>query len=222
MSELVSVVTPVGELHYVHISGQGKQNYNEDGYNYVATIHIPKKEAQPLIDKIEEILGEVKKGEVLKSKGFRELLKDEDGVYYPTSNTTDRDADAEPTGIIAFVFSTSTTFADGKTKKISVYNSANPPTKINLGEAKIGNGSKGAISGKLKRYVSGKSVGVSLFLNAVQLVEFIEYSEDAGFEAQEDGYVGNQESFAGNSETDEKPKEDAAEAKTKVKAKPKL
>ncbi|NCB95301.1 MAG: hypothetical protein EOM35_02355 [Negativicutes bacterium] len=195
MSELVPIVTPVGELHYVHISGQGKLNYNEDGYNYVATLYLEGEKAQKVITQLEEVLGDVPKGKNVKSKGYRELLKDADGTYEPTSNTTERDAKAVETGIYAFRFSTSTTFADGKQKKISVYNSANPPSRINLGERKIGNGSKGAISGKLQRYEKGKDVGVSLFLNAVQLVEFIEYVGDAGFEGQEGGFIGDGEGF---------------------------
>jgi len=195
MADLVPVVTPVGELHYVNISGQGKQNYNEDGYNYVATINLTGKDAEDLKEEIDEVIGEVAKGENLKSRGYRELMEDEKGIYTPTQNTKERDASAKATGIYAFSFSTATTFADGKTKKISVYNSANPPSRINLGDKKIGNGSKGCISGKMQRYKKGKDVGISLFLNAVQLVDFKEYVDDAGFAAQDGGFVGDGDGF---------------------------
>ena len=199
MSDLINIATPVGELYYVNISGQGKQNYNEDGYNYVATVNLSGDKAEKLKTTINEVLGEVKKGETLKSKGYRELLGDDEVIYTPTKNTAARDALAKPTGIFAFTFSTQTTFDDGKTKKISVFNSANPPIRINIGDKKIGNGSEGALSGKCKRYSRGptnqKDVGVSLFLNAVQLTKFVEYVEDAGFEAQEGGFTGEGESF---------------------------
>lgn len=222
MSELVPIVTPVGELHYVHISGQGKLNYNEDGYNYVATLYLEDEKAKKVIAQLEEVLGDVPKGKNVKSKGYRELLKDENGMYEPTSNTAERDANAVATGIYAFRFSTSTTFADGKQKKVSVYNSANPPSRINLGDRKIGNGSKGAISGRLQRYEKGKDVGVSLFLNAVQLVEFIEYVGDAGFEEQEGGFIGDGEGFdPGTTEASVENASPNAE-KDKPKAKPKL
>lgn len=191
MSDLVNVVTPVGKLHYVLISGQGKLNYNEDAYNYVATVNLTGADAEGLKAKIDDVLGEVAKGKTIKSKGYRELLEDDEGIYTPTKNTAERDAKAKKTGIWAFTFSTGVKFADGKQKKISVYNSANPPTRINLGDKRVGNGSKGAISGKLQRYEKGKEVGVSLFLNAIQLVDFIEYVGDAGFDAQEGGYTGN-------------------------------
>lgn len=192
-NELVPVVTPVGELHYVQISGQGKLNYNEDGYNYVATVNLTGEKAEHLKAKINEVLGEVGKGENVKSLGYREILEDEEGRYTPTQNTKDRDANAKPTGIFAFTFSTAVAFSDGKPKKISVYNSSTPPVKINLGDKKIGNGSTGALSGKMQRFKKGKDVGVSLFLNAVQLVNFIEYVGDAGFDGQEGGWTGNDE-----------------------------
>lgn len=222
MSDLVNVVTPVGVLHYVQISGQGKQNYNEDGYNYVATVNLTGADAEVLKEKIDEVLGEVPKGKTIKSKGYRELLEDDEGIYAPTKNTTERDAKAKKTGIWAFTFSTGVKFADGKQKKISVYNSANPPTRINLGDKKIGNGSKGAVSGKLQRFEKGKEVGVSLFLNAVQLVNFIEYVGDAGFDAQEGGYTGNgDEQNPMHNEVDVADTTASANTNTKA-AKPKL
>lgn len=200
MSDLIPVVTPVGELHYVNISGKGKLNYNEDGYNYVATINLSGDKAEILKDKIDEVLGEVVKGENLRSKSYRELLKDDEGVYTPTNSTADRDKGAEKTGIFAFTFTTNVAFSEGGTKTIITYNSANPPSKIELGEKKIGNGSMGAISGKLRRYNKGRDVGVSLFLNAIQIVNLIEYVGDAGFEAQEGGFTGNTEEFGQEAE----------------------
>lgn len=220
MSDLIPVVTPVGSLNYVQISGQGKQNYNEDGYVYVATVHLTGDKAEALKAKLDDVLGEIAKGENLKSRGYRELMEDEDGIYTPTSNTKERDANAKPTGITAFTFSTATTFSDGKPKKISVYNSAVPkPQKINLGDKKIGNGSEGAISGNLKRYKKGKDVGVSLFLNSVQLVKFVEYTEDAGFEGVEGGYTGEDEGVDVSTMETEAVSTPAA---TTTKAKPKL
>ena len=220
MGDLVPVVTPVGELYYVQISGQGKLNYNEDGYNYVATIYLTGEAAEQMKTKCDEVLGEVPKGKNIKSRGYRQLLKDADGLFVPTANTKEREENAEETGIWAFQFSTATTFADGKTKKITVYNSAKPPTPINLGDRKIGNGSKGAISGRMQRYERGKDVGVSLFLNAVQLVDFVEFTSDAGFEAQEGGYIGD-EGFNPNTEESDVSNEAPAQD-VKAKAKPKL
>lgn len=223
MADLIPIVTPVGELHYVNISGQGKQNYNEDGYNYVATLYLDEETSEPLREKIDEIIGEIPKGKNLKSRGYRELLGDDEGIYTPTANTKERDANAKRTGIYAFSFATATTFSDGKVKKISVYNSANPPSRINLGDKKIGNGSKGAISGRLQRYEKGKDIGISLFLNAVQLKDFKEYVDDAGFVAQEGGFIGDGDGFnASDAEGEIDTKKEAVEKKETPKKKLKL
>ena len=183
--DLTPVVTPVGELWYVNITGQGKQNYNEDGYEYVATVHLTGKPAEDLKAKILEVLGPVPKGKTVKSTGFRELLKDAEGIYTPTKNTTERDKKAEPTGIIAFTFKTGAVFEDGRPKKVAVYNAS--AQKVEMGERLIGNGSKGAISGKLQRNERGPEIMVSLYLNAIQLTEYVPYEGDAGFEAQAEG-----------------------------------
>lgn len=216
MSELKPVVTPVGELFYVNISGQGKQNYNEDGYNYVATVHLSGKPAEKLKQEIEEVLGPVPAGKTVKSRGYRELYKDKEGkLFTPTSNRKVTDEDTK-TDLTAFTFSTSTTFADGKPKKINVFNKNQG--KVELGDRKIGNGSRGAISGKMKQFVKGKEMGVSLFLNAVQITQFIPYEGDAGFEAQDEG------DFEGFDDADENFQNSAAAepAPAKEKAKPKL
>ena len=189
--KLTPIVTPVGELWYVNITGQGKENYNEDGYDYVATVNLTGEAAEATKAKIEAELGEIPKDAkgnptlIVKSRGWRELLKDADGVYTPTQKTVERDKKAEKTGIFAFTFKTGVTFEDGRTKKVAVYNK--DAQKVEMGNLLIGNGSKGAISGKMERVVRKDEVMVSLYLNAVQLTEFIPYSGDAGFETQEGG-----------------------------------
>lgn len=224
-SKLINVVTPVGELMHVNITGQGKENYNEDGYEYVANIRMPAAAAKPLMDAIEECLGEVPKGKTVKSRGYRELLidKDEDGneqLYFPTSKTKEsgRDEKAKKSGIIQFAFKTVTAFPDGKPKKVGVYNSAKPPTKLNMGDKLIGNGSKGAISGKMQHVERGKEVMVSLYLNAIQLVDFVEYSGDAGFEGHDDGFTGFSDDMP---EAEAPPSKEEADA-PKQTSKPKL
>lgn len=217
---LVNIVTNVGELWHVNITGQGKLNYNEDGYEYVANIRMPKEKAQAHIDAIEKVLGEVPKGKTVKSRGWRELLEDEEGVYFPTSKTKEagRDDKAKKTGIIQFAFKTVTAFPDGKPKKVGVYNSANPPTKLNMGDKLIGNGSMGCISGKMERVERGKEVMVSLYLNHIQLVKFVEYQGDAGFAAQDEGFTG----FGSDMPEPEAPQSEAAATETPKTSKPKL
>ena len=228
-NELINVVTPVGELHFVNIAGQGKKNYNEDGYEYAATIYLEGEKAKALRDKLDAVLSSPPKGKTLKGKGYKELLVDEEGNLYSPDKAgkvykkvdeekVDITAKCKPSGIWAFAFKTGVTFADGKPKVVNVYNCAKPPQKVRIGERKVGNGSKGAISGKMRMYEQAKEYGISLFLSAIQLTNFKEYEGDAGFEEQEGDFYGVDEDGAGF----EAAEESAAEAPTEAKAKPKL
>lgn len=210
---LTKVVTPVGELNYVQISGKGKKNYNEDGFNYVATVSLTGDDAEELKGKIDEVLGAVPKGKTIKSVGYRKVYKDAEGKKFsPTSNRKVTDTDTE-TDETAFTFTTATTFGEGKPKKIGVFNSK--AQKVSLGEKKVGNGSIGCISGAMQRFERGKEVGVSLFLNAIQLTKFIPYDDDAGFGEQEGDFDGVEDNdFVGDVDTDtDSGSEEATEKK---------
>lgn len=194
-NDKVPVKTPKGELMYVNISGQGKENYNGDGYEYTATVFVKKDDPKTieLVDQIDDLIGTIPKGKKLKSKGYRPVWKNAEGNYFvPTSN---REGGAEEgdeeTDLLAFAFKTGTTFEDGKTKKINVFNAS--AGKVSLGDKKVGNGSIGYISGKMKRNENGPDISVSMFLNAIQLVKFVEYVDDGGFEADEE----DEDSFQG-------------------------
>lgn len=215
----VQVITPIGELNYVNISGQGKKNYNEDGYDYVASINLTGEDAQKLISAIDTELGEIPKGKIVRSRGYRELLKDEKGLFAPTSQNKDRQEDAEKTGIFSFTFKTKTKLGEeGKEEdvKIKVFNAQGK--QVDLKDRKVGNGSTGAISGKMQRFESGKEVGVSLYLKSIQITKFIPYQEDAGFETQQDGWTGEDEdSDFGAAKSESEQTEPAATTKAKPK-----
>lgn len=226
----VKNVTPVGELHWVNITGQGKENYNGDGYNYVATVYLEGEAAEAERKKIDDVLGPVPKGANVKSLGYRNLVKDSEGnLYTPNAkgevNVTNEDGEevdisdsCEATDIWAFTYTTKTEFEDGKPKEIAVYNK--DAKKISMGDKLIGNGSLGAISGKLKRFAKGKDIGVSLFLHAIQITKFEEYQGGAGFGAQEGEFEGVSDEDTGFTG---QPESEANEApKGKGKTKPKL
>lgn len=228
-NEKEAFTSPKGELYYVNISGQGKQNYNEDGYEYTSTVYVDKDDPETvaLIEKIDALIGPVPKGKNLKSTGYRPVWKKADGTYFvPTSNRKGGDEEGdEETNLLAFSAKTKTTFEDGKTKKINVFNSKKG--KITLGDKKIGNGTIGRISGKLKRNENGKDISVSLFLNSVQIVKYVEYVDDGGFgvDEDEDGFVGFESD--GTEGFQEDTSEDYAEtsneaAASKPKTKPRL
>ena len=210
-NDKIKVQTPKGLLHWVNISGKGKENYNEDGYDYVATVFVKKEDAADFIKQVEDVHGVVPKGKNLKAVPYRDLFQKADGTYFTETANKKAGADDVATDMIAIAAKTGTTFEDGKTKKINVYNAS--AGKISLGEKKIGNGSVGKISGTLKRNENGKDISVSFFLNGVQLSKFEEYSGDDGFEADPDGeFDGVEPEF----EADNSPDEPAEKAKPRL------
>lgn len=175
MSEIHKTTTPQGKLVWVMVSGLGKPNYNEDGYEYVASIILGAKEATPLLEQIQDVYDKAHlKDKKLKSLGYK--VCDENGVF--TDNGK----------FYCFNFKTKTKFNDGKTKNIAIYNSK--VKKVDLGDTRIGNGSIGAISGNMKYYINGREDGVSLFLSAVQIIKLEQYSEDVDFIPQAEGFEG--------------------------------
>lgn len=225
MSDLVKCVTPVGELHYVNISGQGKQNYNEDGYEYVASIRLSGEKAEKLIADFDAIAETMPAGMTLKSCGYTEVVKDSEGkLRVPTKNKPKTD-DEEGTGVYNFTFKTNVTYGDGRPKKITVYNDGKKspngkPQIVNLGDRKIGNGSIGAISGVLKGSPYKKEFSVSAYLNSIQIVKFEEYIGDAGFDAQDDGEFDG--AFEDEESGFESVPEEQGESTKEEKAKPRL
>jgi len=193
MAEYHNIRTPLGELMYVNISGKGVQNYDGDGYEYKASIKLPKKQAKKLEKEILDYFNENKPSSYKKDEPSNKIMqKLDDGDYL-------------------FTFKTKTEFADkdGNVKKVKVrlYNAKNEEKELPDGTL-IGNGSKGVIRASLKTYTNGKgksqTAGVSMFLNAIQLAKFVPYVPDSGFDEIEDGEF---EDFDNQDfPTDEKPK----------------
>ena len=155
------------------------------------------------------------KGQKMKSDGMREELVVKEGV---DADADDFDADDESnyvkTGLTAVGFWTGANWpkkpgeTEGDDRVVDIYNSKG--AKVSLGGKKIANGSFGSIAGTMGMYHNGTNHGVSLYLNAIQLVKFIEFTQDAGFDSQEEVEGG----FEGvDSEFDNVASEDSAEAK---------
>ncbi len=159
------IVTPLGELQWVFITGMGKDNFNKDGYIYSADIILGADEGEALAARIEEFFKEqVGTKAKAKSLGFKE--NDE--------------------GELVFTFKTSTTKRDKSPKTIIVGDAKGK--KMEMGDRKIANGSTGVIMGAMGIYEQGTSKGVSLYLNGVQLKNFIPYEDDAGMADLGEGY----------------------------------
>lgn len=184
-----NLITPIGELQWMFITGKGKQDLNGVD-KFQANIRFPvgSPEAVALAEKITTFWQDNKpKGAALKSLGFRDEREKnkEDG------------SKGDLTGFVAFSFWTGLTWPDGKAKVIDIYNAGDvtaglKPTRIHLGAKTIGNGSLGCFSGAMGIYDNGPAArGVTLYIGAVQLTKFLAYSNDAGFDAADgDGYQG--------------------------------
>jgi hypothetical protein len=204
MSKTQKINTPKSELLWVNIDGEGKENLSGK-MKYVATALVPKTSA--VVKAIQEYWAEHR------PTGFKLTKKTDDnpkgyksiGIYPHKVDTGEVDEDGdkiykEHDELVELRFSTDTTWPDGKAKKIDIYNAKG--RKVALPEdVKIGNGTLGCVSGAMGIYaqeVKGKVVdaGVTLYLNAIQVIKLEEYSADAGFESHdddEDAFTGEQD-----------------------------
>lgn len=163
----MKVTTPKGELRWATIAGAGREDLN-GRLIYTIDVVMPIEEAQPLMDQIHQFWDENKpKGaKDPKSTGFKQL----------------------DTGDICFTLKTATTYPkSGDPKTIVVYDAKAQRIEWPA-EKKIGNGSIGRASGMAAIYDAGVAArGVTLYLDAIQLVKLVEYVQDAGFDADDDG-----------------------------------
>jgi len=177
------LVTPVGDLMWVFITGNGREDLNGND-RFVASVRFPGN--SPLLKSV--------KAQV---DAFWEENKPTGAKKPKSTGIRAEKKDDEPTGNYLVNFWTGTKFPDGQPKVIKTMNCKG--VEVSLGSKKIGNGSRGAISGVMDIYVNGPNKGVTLYLNAIQLTKFVEYSDDAGFAAQEDegGFTGEELNDAG-------------------------
>ncbi len=222
MSELVKLVSPVGKLTYAHISGQGKLNYNEDGYEYTATVYLDKRaqSTKDFIKILDDLADQLPSDKTEQTRGYKDVFEDEDGKLFVH---TKQKQGGKPTDLISVQFKTNTTFADGKAKKIAVYNAKGK--KVELGDRRIGNGSLGALSGAAQQYTRGKNCGISVYLNSIQITKFIEYTDDGGFEEQDgdfDGFDADSEFQNASDSPEQEASTEAAKPAKPAKVKPKL
>jgi hypothetical protein len=192
-----------GGLEWVQYEGPGKESLS-GVMQYLATLLLSGDEAETLKEIINDFWKENKpKGKKPKSLGYY-------AHRIKTAEVDDDDAPIyEETGKTAFIFKTGVAYRDGKPKVIKIYNAKG--NEVNLQGKKIGNESEGFISGAMDIYaIKTGEAGVSLYLNAIQLTKFDEYTGgDAGFEAADgDGWTGedDESGFESVSDTKAKPR----------------
>lgn len=201
--EKQSFTTPKGTLLFASIKeiDYGTEDYPCKEGRFKVTLSLPKKEAKVLLGKLEAEIDQAKDAaqdafEDLKPQTRKKLGE----MRFNDVAQEEYDADENPTGNYRFVFRTSAFYKtkDGTEKKktVPVFDSLNQPVKL---PDEIGNGSIGRIAFTVSPYfVEGTGVGgLSLYLNAIQLVDYQrpgERSAEAyGFEVdEEDGFVASQ------------------------------
>ena len=195
------IVTPKGELAWVFIDGNGKKDLN-DKDRYVASLRV--KTDSPEHKQLKDVIDAF--WEENKGKGWKQKSNGLKTEVYPDSH----EKAGEPTGYTLCEMWTGTAHKDGKRKVIAIKTAKN--VLVDLKGRKIGNGSIGKLSGLMQIYDQGVAArGVTIYLNSIQLLKFVEFKQDDGFEEEEgefDGFDDDEfESTEANSdaEPDETP-----------------
>lgn len=191
--------TPIGIAKYPWLN-KPKTQFKEDG-EYCVTLIVPEADAQALIEVINGMVDEAynEKFNELKDKDRKKLTK-----HYPFGPEEVEDGENE-TGNIEFKLKTSATYKSPKTGQIKdaplkLFDKKgrplNPETDLIFGGSKI----RAAVAPASFWMPSTKQVGVTLYLNAVQVLEFARRDSAAAF-----GFtpVEDDEEEGGNTPADE-------------------
>ncbi len=174
--------TPLLQLSWISISGDGKLKMNKDGtggpsdYVYTASVAYPD-EASMKVDKakFDKFWKDNKPAGCTKqnySMFKPEMVPDLDA----TGNEQFDDDDAlikKETGRWMLAAKTVTQWPDGKVNKVKILRANGNP--LDLGEKQIGNDSIGVIHGSVGINAYAGNEGLAFYLNAIQLKKFVEY-----------------------------------------------
>ena len=174
MSETKPIESPIGNLEWCFISGEGKPDM-QGKPKYQVDVVITPELAEPFKAMVANFWDENKpKGaKAAKSTGvYPHTVKDEkasseagENVYKETGNTVIR-------------FKTGTEYVSGDKKIIKVFNSKG--NEVSLHGKKVGNGSRGRAIGSMAIYdFNAAARGVTFYLNSLQLSKFVEYTGGA-------------------------------------------
>lgn len=203
----ISMVIPNEELFgpapipFGVVSGEGVDNYNEDGKEYTVSIILTKKQAKHVKDQVLEFW------ENNKPSGAGDEPSNIEGIV--------RKGKDDYEGSYIMYAKTQADF-EGKAQHIPMVNQSGD--KIDTEEyGLIGKGSEGRIAATLRIYAKGKKVGVSVFLTAVKLTKYAPLESSGGtslFTSTDEGEI---DSTGGFKSDKKKKKHDEDEIKPKKK-----
>jgi hypothetical protein len=192
---ILAIKTPVGDLNWVFITGDGKEDLNGNA-RYSASVYFNNAaEAEPFKKELLAFweANKPKGSTKAKSIGVYQEVKVLGEVGKLSQKSVTQVLDPEefaPTGRIIVSAWTGTTMPDGKSKKVKTYNAKG--AEVALGERVIGPGSRGRLAVAAQVYENGPNKGLSLYLNGIQLTKFVELTGGVDFEeVDEDGWTGD-------------------------------
>jgi len=178
------IMTPVGDLNWVFITGDGKKDPNgNDIYSVEIQFDKDSDEFASVKSEIDSFWEEKKpKGGKMKSNGIRVAKEKQGDAYVETDK-------------MALTFKTHIKFPDGKAKVVKTFNAKGK--EVDMTNIKIGNGSKGRINGVMGIYDNGPAArGVALYLNSMQISKLVEYNDGGSFgEVDGDFETATEDSF---------------------------
>lgn len=208
--KMEKTVTPKGELQYVFITGEGREQLDKTKpKRYQATLRI-KSDSPELEAYREKVLQYWKdhKPDRCDDDEYKSIgIKPE--MVWPVGKDGKPDKSKgkksqKHTGYHLIDFWTNTKFKnkDGSEspKVVNIYNAKG--TAVDLKGKKIGNESEGYLTGVMGLYDTGIDAGVNLLLNGIQITKFVEYKASDLVVEEEDGWSGEDE-FEGLEETSE-------------------
>ncbi len=176
--------TPLAELEYVQVSGQGKLRYDPNNildkddaasYQYVATAVLSKDQADEVKKEILTFWKDNKPAGATKMK--YDLVKPQMvkvlDAHGNEQETDEGDILKKETGKYLIQAKTITQWQDGKPNNVKILRANGSP--LNLGDKQIGNESIGVLHGTLVVNAFKGNEGVNFYLNAVQLKKFKPY-----------------------------------------------
>ncbi len=179
--------TPVSDIQWITLTGEGKPNMKGDKFHYTATAILTQAQADAILAELQDFWKANRPKGAL-AKQSKPVVK---AYMYKTE---EKDADGDPikahkkndAGELLYIMQAKTyvTNKDGATTKVPVLNSKGKP--ISLGDKVIGAGSRGVIHGAIGIYNVDGSSGLTWYLNKVQLTKFVEY-EGSGTEVEDLG-----------------------------------
>lgn len=207
-----SFITPAGLSKFVAV--QRPFQFKEGGPLYVCDVVISKKEAAAFTEKFTK-LAEGQRAEAMANPKIGKAAKNWK-VQLPISAELDEEGEETGNFILKAKQKPEIKLKDGTTRKLSVVvvdSKKKPVTKS------VGSGSKVRMNVTIAPYyhAGSKAVGVTLRLDAVQVIDLKEYvgrDASAGFAEEEGGYEddgeGTETSKSGESEGGDKPTEGGA------------